>query len=96
MNELVYVVDDDEAVRDSLRWLLEGHGFRVTSFESGERVLEHLDKGHSSQRAVMIVDVRMPGMTGTELHEALLKKGLHLPIIFITGHGNVPMAVDSM
>ena len=96
MNELVYVVDDDEAVRDSLRWLLEGHGFRVTSFESGERVLDHLSKGHSSQRAVMIVDVRMPGMTGTELHEALLKKGLHLPIIFITGHGNVPMAVDSM
>ncbi|MBM3377955.1 MAG: response regulator transcription factor [Betaproteobacteria bacterium] len=96
MNEMVYVVDDDEAVRDSLRWLLEGNGFRVTCFESADRVLEQLTSGSSSQRACLILDVRMPGMTGIELHEELLKRGIVLPVIFITGHGNVPMAVDTM
>ncbi|MFM1827343.1 MAG: hypothetical protein RLY67_724 [Pseudomonadota bacterium] len=96
MNEMVYVVDDDEAVRDSLRWLLEGNGFRVTCFESADRVLEQLTSGGSSQRACLILDVRMPGMTGIELHEELLKRGIILPVIFITGHGNVPMAVDTM
>ena len=96
MNEMVYVVDDDEAVRDSLRWLLDGHGFRVMTFESAERVLGHLERGSSNHRACMIIDVRMPTMTGTELHEELTRKGMSLPVIFITGHGSVPMAVESM
>jgi two-component system response regulator TtrR len=95
MIEMVYVVDDDEAVRDSLRWLLEGNGFRVTSLESAERFLSNLPK-LSNQMACLILDVRMPGMTGTELHEELLERGYRIPLIFITGHGNVPMAVDSM
>ncbi|MEY3969311.1 MAG: hypothetical protein RL617_324 [Pseudomonadota bacterium] len=96
MNEMVYVVDDDEAVRDSLRWLLEGNGFRVTCFDSADRVLEQLTSGGASQRACLILDVRMPGMTGIELHEELLRRGIVLPVVFITGHGNVPMAVDTM
>ncbi|MGA0101228.1 MAG: response regulator transcription factor [Burkholderiaceae bacterium] len=95
MIEMVYVVDDDEAVRDSLRWLLEANGFRVTSLESAERFLANLPK-LSNQMACLILDVRMPGMTGTELHEELLELGYRIPLIFITGHGNVPMAVDSM
>jgi two-component system, LuxR family, response regulator TtrR len=95
MIEMVYVVDDDEAVRDSLRWLLEANGFRVTSLESAERFLASLPK-LSNQIACLILDVRMPGMTGTELHEELLERGLRIPLIFITGHGNVPLAVDSM
>lgn len=95
MTEVVYVVDDDEAVRDSLRWLLEGNGFRVTCFDSAERFIANLT-AIQSQRACLILDVRMPGMTGTELHEELIDRGVQVPLIFITGHGNVPMAVDSM
>jgi two-component system response regulator TtrR len=96
MNEMVYVLDDDEAVRDSLRWLLEGHGFRVTSFESADRFLAQFPVGQAPNRACLILDVRMPGMTGPELQEELLRREVNLPIIFITGHGTVPMAVDSM
>lgn len=95
MTEMVYVVDDDEAVRDSLRWLLEGNGFRVSCFDSAERFINNLQV-IQSQRACLILDVRMPGMTGTELHEELIERGITLPLIFITGHGSVPMAVDSM
>lgn len=95
MTEVVYVVDDDEAVRDSLRWLLEGNGFRVTCFDSAERFIANL-AAIESQRACLILDVRMPGMTGTELHEELIGRGVQVPLIFITGHGSVPMAVDSM
>jgi len=95
MHETVFVVDDDEAVRDSLRWLLEGNGFRVAAFESAERFLSYLGAMPPSPGCV-ILDVRMPGMTGTELQEELLRRNVGLPIIFITGHGNVPMAVESM
>lgn len=95
MLETVFVVDDDEAVRDSLRWLLEGHGFRVAAFESAERFLSYLAAMPPSP-GCLILDVRMPGMTGTQLHEELLRRNVSLPVIFITGHGTVPMAVESM
>ena len=95
--EIVYVVDDDEAVRDSLRWLLEGQGFRTTVFDSAERFLSALPVGMTGPMgACLIADVRMPGMTGTELHDELLRRNIQLPLIFITGHGSVPMAVNSM
>jgi two-component system, LuxR family, response regulator TtrR len=97
-NETVYVVDDDEAVRDSLRWLLEGQGFRVTAYDSAERFLGSLGPNASGHvNGCLIADVRMPGgMSGTELHDELLRRGVVLPLIFITGHGSVPMAVNSM
>jgi two-component system, LuxR family, response regulator TtrR len=95
--EMVYVVDDDEAVRDSLRWLLEGQGFRVTAFESADRFLASLPADVSGTvPGCLILDVRMPGMTGTELHDELIRRGVEIPLIFITGHGSVPMAVSSM
>ncbi len=93
----VYVVDDDEAVRDSLRWLLEGHGFRVSAFDSAERFLASIPPGTTgAMQGCLIADVRMPGMTGTELHDELIRRAISLPLIFITGHGTVPMAVTSM
>ncbi|MFZ9347086.1 MAG: response regulator transcription factor, partial [Burkholderiaceae bacterium] len=71
--EIVYVVDDDEAVRDSLRWLLEGQGFRVTAYDSAERFLAALPPGASGTApGCLIADVRMPGMSGTELHDELI------------------------
>ena len=89
----VYVVDDDEAVRDSLQWLLEGKDYRVRCFESAETFLGRYD---AREVACLIVDIRMGGMTGLELQNRLLESRSPLPIVFITGHGDVPMAVDTM
>ena len=89
----VYVVDDDEAVRDSLQWLLEGKGYRVRCFDSAESFLSRYD---AREVACLIVDIRMGGMTGLELQNRLLESRSPLPIVFITGHGDVPMAVDTM
>ena len=89
----VYVVDDDEAVRDSLQWLLEGNDYRVRCFESAEGFLTRFDP---REIACLIVDVRMPGMNGLELQDELLRRGCTMPLVFITGHGDVPMAVDTM
>jgi len=89
----VYVVDDDEAVRDSLQWLLEGRGYRVRCFDSAETFLTRYDP---REVACLIIDVRMAGMTGLELQDRLLERKSPLPIVFITGHGDVPMAVDTM
>ena len=89
----VYVVDDDEAVRDSLQWLLEGKDYRVRCFDSAESFLSRYD---SREVACLIVDIRMGGMTGLELQSRLIEGHSPLPIVFITGHGDVPMAVDTM
>jgi FixJ family two-component response regulator len=89
----VYVVDDDEAVRDSLQWLLEGKDYRVRCFDSAESFLSRYDP---REIACLIADIRMDGMTGLELQNRLLEKHSPLPIVFITGHGDVPMAVDTM
>ena len=89
----VYVVDDDEAVRDSLQWLLEGKDYRVRCFESAESFLSRYD---AREIACLIVDIRMGGMTGLELQNRLIESSSLLPIVFITGHGDVPMAVDTM
>ena len=89
----VYVVDDDEAVRDSVQWLLEGQDFRVRSFESSEVFLARYDP---RVVACLIVDIRMDGMSGLELQDRLIERNSPLPIAFITGHGDVPLAVDTM
>ena len=89
----VYVVDDDEAVRDSLQWLLEGKDYRVRCFDSGETFLGRYDP---REVACVLVDIRMAGMTGLELQDRLIERNSPLPIVFITGHGDVPMAVGTM
>ena len=89
----VYVVDDDEAVRDSLQWLLEGKDYRVRCFDSAESFLSRYDP---REVACLIVDIRMGGMTGLELQDRLVERKSPLPVVFITGHGDVPMAVNTM
>lgn len=96
MNELkqtIFVVDDDEAMRDSMTWLLEGEGYQVACFASAA---EFLSARRDNMRGCLVLDVRMPEMSGLELHEKLDSLGSHLPIIFITGHGDVPMAVAAL
>src|SRR5512139_461622 len=89
----VYVVDDDEAVRDSLQWLLEGKDYRVKCFDSSESFLSRFDP---REVACLIADIRMDGMSGLELQDRLLERKSPLPVVFITGHGDVPMAVTTM
>ena len=89
----VYVVDDDEAVRDSLQWMLEGKDYRVRCFDSAESFLSRYD---AREVACLIADIRMGGMTGLELQTRLIEGHSPLPLAFITGHGDVPMAVDTM
>lgn len=91
--QTIYVVDDDEAMRDSMSWLLEGEGYRVSCFDSAERFLH---ARHDQMRGCIVLDVRMPEMSGLELHERLTALGSRLPIIFVTGHGDVPMAVAAL
>jgi FixJ family two-component response regulator len=90
---LVYVVDDDEALRDSVRWLLESIGYRIAAYSSAERFLAAYKPGGAS---CLVLDVRMPGLTGLELQQELNRRGANLPIIFITGHGDMPMAVNAV
>ena len=89
----VYVIDDDEAVRDSIGMLLESADLPHQCFTSAD---EFFDQHDSSQRGCLVLDIRMPGMTGLELQQRLTEIGSTLPIIFITGHGDVPMAVEAM
>lgn len=93
LEPIVFVVDDDQAVRDSLRWLVESIGVRVQTYASAP---DFLADYHPDQPGCIILDVRMPGMSGLDLHERICRDDPALPIIFITGHGDVPMAVRAM
>jgi FixJ family two-component response regulator len=94
--EIVYVVDDDEAVRDSLTWLLESNGYAVKCQSSAEAFLQSLQNDDKKTISCLILDVRMPGMSGLELQERLISESIPMPIAFITGHGDVSMAVTTM
>lgn len=89
----VYVIDDDDAVRDSVQWLLEGKGLQVQGFASVEEFLLLYD---DSKPACMLVDIRMEGMSGLELQDKLLAEQSDIPLAFISGHGDLPMAVETM
>lgn len=90
---VVFIVDDDEAVRSSLRLLLKSVGLVPVALGSAR---EFLDKYDPAQPGCLVLDVRMPGMSGIELQETLNRQGAVIPVIFITGHGDVPMAVEAM
>ena len=90
---VIHVVDDDDAIRDSIVWLLDGERYSVRTYATGEDFLacvEHLSP------ACVILDIRMPGMTGVEVHEQLTRNAVGTPVIFVTGHGDVPMAVEAI
>ncbi len=89
----VFVVDDDEAVRASLRLLLKSVGLPATAYSSAQEFLAGYDPRHPG---CVVLDVRMPGMSGLELQQMLNVRGATIPVIFITGHGDIPMAVEAM
>ena len=90
---MVFVVDDDDAVRDSLQFLMKSVGLPVATFASGQEFLEAYDPDWPG---CLVLDIRMPGMSGIDLQQKLKDQCTALPIIFITGHGDVPMAVKAI
>ncbi|PSU48872.1 DNA-binding response regulator [Photobacterium frigidiphilum] len=94
MNPLpVFVVDDDESVRDSLAFMLEGYDFKVESYADG---VTFLDQANIEQAGCVVLDIRMPIMMGQQVHRLLKDKHSPLAVIFLTGHGDVPMAVEAL
>lgn len=90
---LIYIVDDDDAVRDSLVVLLESAGLEVESFAAAAPAF---DRCRVQLPACVVTDVRMPGMDGLQLHHALIAANIDVPVIIMTGHGEVPLAVSAM
>jgi two-component system response regulator DctR len=99
---LVYVVDDDESVRQALAWLLRSRGLQTQCFDSAEGLIAHLGLDHAPQvpcqACCLLLDVRMPGISGLALFDRLIDQGLlaAIPVIFLTGHADVPTAVDAV
>ena len=90
---IVFVVDDDQAIRSSLKWLIESVGLQVETYASADEFMRSYYPGRAG---CLLLDVRMPGMSGLELQEHFARNDIHIPIIIITGHGDVPMAVRAM
>lgn len=91
--ETVYIVDDDAAVRDSIAQLLGMHGYETRQYSDAAGYLGETERG---QGGCLLLDIRMPGMTGMELQDELRKRGRDEPIVFITGHGDIGLAVKAM
>ena len=89
----IYIVDDDNSVRRGLARLLRSTGYRVETFAS---VREFLERGDLDGAGCLVLDIRMPGEGGLDLHQALVDQGRDLPVIFITGNGNAPLTTLAM
>lgn len=90
---LVHLVDDDEAIRRSAGFMLKTSGFRVLSYESGDQLLK---SAAALEPGCVLLDIRMPGMDGLEVQQALKERGIGLPVVIMTGHGDVTLAVQAM
>lgn len=93
MTQYAYIVDDDEAIRDSLSWLMQSRGISCRTYASAEAFLEAWD---ASFAGCIVLDIRMEEMSGNELFDRLIERGCRLPVIFLTGHGDVPLAVSTL
>ena len=93
----VYLVDDNDGFRDSTAWLLDTAGFEVESFASAPAFLEaYAGHRHGDAAECLVSDIRMPGMSGLQLQDELGRRGIQLPLVFVTAHGDVPLAVEAM
>jgi FixJ family two-component response regulator len=88
---IVFVVDDDSSVRDAVKTLLKSVGLNVQAFGSTEALLDALHGKRPTNPSCLVLDVRLPGMSGLEFQQELKSKGIRIPIIFVTGHGDIPM-----
>ena len=94
--QTAYLIDDDEAIRDSLSWLLESRGIQCRSWPSGETFLAFAEAAAGNLAGCIVLDIRMDGMSGLELFDQLMSRDCKVPVIFLTGHGDVPMAVGAL
>ncbi|WP_266167817.1 response regulator transcription factor [Dyella subtropica] len=92
----IYLVDDHQEFRQSCVWILEQAGFQVRDFSSAQALLKELAREAPPARSCIVSDIRMPGMNGLELQVELAHRGTSIPLIFVTGHGDVPLAVNAM
>lgn len=91
----VHLVDDEAAVRDALAFLMQSHGLRVQAHASGPELLDALAR-ESEPQGCIVLDVRMEPLSGLQVHDELIARAIPLPVIFLSGHGDIPMAVDAM
>lgn len=97
MRPTVHLVDDNDSFRRSTAWLLEAADLAVRDYPGGAELLSALERrGEDRGPACIVSDIRMPGMSGIELHDELRRRECTLPLIFITAHGDIPLAVDAM
>ncbi|MDT9000834.1 response regulator [Paucibacter sp. APW11] len=92
----IYLVDDDAGVRDALAFLLGSRGLQVRCFDGGPALLQMLDASPRPPLGVFLLDIRMEPMSGTRLHDELIERQLKNPVLFLTGHGDIPMVVDAL
>lgn len=90
---MVFVVDDDQSVRTALKRLIQSSGYTAVPFDSARKFLEHK---HPDEPSCAVLDIRMPELNGLDLQDRMAAAGLYMPIIFITGHGTIPMSVRAM
>ena len=93
MTQFTYIVDDDEAIRDSLSWLMQSRDIASQTYPSAEAFLAAWDETFAG---CIVLDIRMDEMSGNELFDRLIERGCQLPVIFLTGHGDVPLAVSTL
>ncbi len=96
-NAVVFIIDDDASIRTALKRLIQSIGLVAETFDTAQAFLEHVTRRASRENpACLVLDVRMPGISGIELQKQLTAANIHLPVIFITGHGSIPMSVNAM
>ncbi len=92
-SQTVYIVDDDEAIRDGIKDLVESMDCKAKAYPSGEEFLQNIPK---DPQGCCVLDIRMPGISGLDVQQTLIEKDICLPVVIITGHGDIPMAVNTV
>ena len=92
----VFVLDDNDEFRESTVWLLEGMGYQVEDYGLPEPAIERFEQLGDGSHACLLLDIRMPVMSGLDVHDVMNEKGIALPVIYMTAHGDVPIAVTAM
>lgn len=94
--KMVYILDDNDDFRRSTAWMLEAYDYEVMDFDSAEPALDAMARHKRNHLECLLLDVRMPGMSGLDVHDILNSRGIVVPVVYMTGHADVPLAVEAM